>query len=558
MMRLLLIPAVMLALLGGAMVWSGSAAEKKADFVFINRGEVTSLDPNRMSWMQDIRIGYALWEGLYTIDPVTLDAIPGSAFPIDVSPDKTVYTFHIRPDAKWSNGDDLLARDFIFSWRRMLEIPGEYTYLLYYIQGAKEYQEAFATDFTKADFSTVKVQELGPKILKVTLIHPVAPFPDICAMPAFYPLNEKSMAKFLDRKTVEKTGGRVHQYELAFTLPPNLVTNGPYELTKWEFKRRMRLEANKFYWDKASVKSPIIDQVSADDIQWAYAKYQSGGIDWIAEFDGDIAAELYKRHFPDLHVFPAFGTYFYSFNCQPKLSDGHPNPFADVRVRQAFTMSIDKRVIVDTITRLGQIPSTTYIPVGSFANYVSPPGLAMNIPAARKLLADAGYPDGKGFPPISLLFNNEFVHGPIAENIRRQWLENLGVDIKLEGIEIKMFRERLHNKDYAVARASWYGDYNDPSTFTDKYKPDSENNDSGWINAEYADLCKKADYEPDKQKRLIYFQQAENILLNEAPILPLYTYVGCYLYPDYVTGIPLNPRQMLVLKSVKATPAPGK
>jgi oligopeptide transport system substrate-binding protein len=252
-----------------------------------------------------------------------------------------------------------------------------------------------------------------------------------------------------------------------------------------------------------------------------------------------------------VHVFPAFGTYFYSFNCQPKLKDGRDNPFADIRVRKAMSMAVDKRTIVDTITRLGEIPSRNYIPVGSFTNYHSPAGLPLDVSEAKKLLADAGYPGGKNFPAVSLLFNNEVQHGPIAENVRRQWLENLGVDVKLEGIEINQFRERLHNKDYAVARASWYGDYNDPSTFTDKYKPDSENNDSGWINADYAELCRKADYEPDAAKRLRYFEQAETILLDEAPILPIYTYVGCYLYKDNVYGIPLNPRQMLSLKSVE-------
>ena len=564
MLRLLLIPSALVALLAGALLWSGGGSMRRADFAFISPAEVTSLDPNRISWVQDFRLAYSLWEGLYTIDPVTLDAINGSAEKVDITDNGRVYTFHIRPDAKWSNGDDLLAKDYIFGWRRMLEEPGEYTYLLYYIKGAKEYCEAFEKDTQAFDkqgdhapisfsavFSTVGIKELGPKTLQVTLVHPCAPFPDICTMPVCFPVNERSMEKFLDQNTFEASQKRIRRYDKKFTLPPYLVTNGPYMLTSWEFRRRMRLTANPNYWDRAHVKCRIIDQLSTSDPQWAYAMYETGGADWIPDFVGEIAAEVRARHSPDLHQFPGFGTYFYSFNCRPQLNDGRKNPFADVRVRQAFTMAIDKQVIVEKITRLGEIPSSNYIPPGSFSHYVSPKGLPMDIAAARKLMADAGYPDGKGFPPVSILFNNEMQHGPIAENIRRQWLDNLGVDMKLEGIEIKLFREKLHNKDYSVARASWFGDYNDPSTFTDKYKPDSENNDSAWINAEYAKKCNQADIETDRAKRLKYFAEAEQILLDEAPILPLYTYVGSYLYKPYVKGIPLHPRQMLVLKSVE-------
>ncbi|MDB5172034.1 MAG: hypothetical protein JWN51_807 [Phycisphaerales bacterium] len=599
MLRLLVIPVALLALLGGMMLWSGGAARQKADFSFINRGEIGTLDPNRMSWMQDIRLGYALWEGLYALDPKTLEAVPGCA-EVEISPDKTVYTFHIRPTAKWSNGDNVLAQDFYFAWRRMLEEPGDYTYLLHYMKGAEEYEKAFP-DYVKARTAAyyrwdedkkaaknagrvpppepnikpppgvrgIELSNADPRMLRVTLEHPVAFFPDIVAFPPMFPLNEKSMEKFLDKNTFQRTGQRI--YDKEFTRPPQLVTNGAYLLKSWEFKRRLRIEANPYYWDRANVKSKVIDQVAADDMQWAYEMYQSGGVDWISEIPGEIGAELKAKgdgaraenparrakglplldERRDLHIYTSFGTYFYSFNCQPTLSNGAKNPFADVKVRRALSMALDKQEIVDTITRMGEPPATTYIPVGAFPRYHSPEGFARDVEKARTLMAEAGYPEGRGFPNVSLLFNNEGQHGPIAENVHRQWQDKLGIDIRLEGIEIKMFRDRLHSKDYAVARASWYGDYNDPSTFTDKYRPGGGNNDSGWDNQQYADLCDKADLEPDADKRLRYFEQAEKILLDEAPILPIYAYVNSYMFRDNVTGLPLNPRAMVMFKSIE-------
>jgi oligopeptide transport system substrate-binding protein len=213
-------------------------------------------------------------------------------------------------------------------------------------------------------------------------------------------------------------------------------------------------------------------------------------------------------------------------------------------------MAIDKRVITDTVVRSGQIPTTTYIPPNSFKGYKTPAGLPYDIPRAQKLMAEAGYPRGAGFPHVHLLFNDDPPHAEVGETIRRQWRDALGIDVELESIEAVTFANRERNHDYAISRASWYGDYLDPSTFTDKYKPDSENNESGWINTQYADLCQKADIEIDPQKRLDYYAQAEALLLDEAPIIPIYVYTECYVMRKNVFGLPLNVRSMMVFSSV--------
>src|SRR3954469_426211 len=349
---LMLIPVALLLLLAGVVLFPGGKRAGRADFTFINRGETKTLDLNRISWAQDIRTAYALWEGLYTIDPLhTLGTIPGCADPIDLSPDQTVYTFHIRPNAKWTNGDDLTAPDFVFSWRRMLEEPGDYTYLFFYIKGAEAYSNAYAKDPKSADFKTVGVEALDPKTLRVTLTNPVPYFPDSTAVPPAFPLQEKSMKKFREAGAA----GRV-SYRQDFTRPPDLVTNGPFRLESWAFKQRLRFVKSDYYWDGEHVRSNTIDMVSCEEPMAQFLMFYNGSVDWVADITTgpEVAADLFLKKRTDLLTTgKGFGTYFYSINCLPKLPDGRPNPFADKRVRQALSMALDKRPIVENVTRLG-------------------------------------------------------------------------------------------------------------------------------------------------------------------------------------------------------------
>ena len=328
MFRLAIIPVALLALVGGSIVWSNTGQGPPADFSFINRGENKTLDLGVMSWDVDIRLAYQLWEGLYTPDPVTFKPIPGSADRIDISDDRTVYTFHIRDNAKWCNGDDLKAGDFVFGWKRMLQMPGEYTYLLFYIKGAKEYQDAYADwkrqiddgkkllppDFDKM----VGARALDARMLRVTLAHPVPYFDSICAFPCYFPQYEPGMRAFAQW---DKTGTYIAGYDQAFTRPPHLIGNGPYRLAEWSFKRRLRMIASDYYWNRAKTQSRIVDQLFADDALAQFRAYESGYTDWLPDVDGDMSADLIGRNRPDVKVFPAFGTYFYDFNCREKLPE---------------------------------------------------------------------------------------------------------------------------------------------------------------------------------------------------------------------------------------------
>ena len=544
MKRLLIIPTFLVALLLGSMFWSGTATETRPDFTFINRGEITTLDPARISWLQDIRIAYALWETLYTPDPKTLRPVPGAAVSYTLSDDRRVYTFHLRNEGRWSNADPVTAHDFVFGWRRMLENPDEYTSIFHIIQGAQDYQTAYAADRATASFGGVGIEASDDHTLRVTLIRPVPYFLELVAFTPFVPQHEGSMKRYMtERKLTSLDEGWTH--------PPFLVGNGPYRLARWDFKRRLRLVANEHYWNDANTKLRTIDMLSAEDPQTAFLKYHSGGVDWLSDVVPGVASELLARNAPDLHVFTGFGTYFYSINCQDTFPDGSPNPFRDVRVRQAFAMALDKQPIVDNVTRMGEHVATQYIPTNIFPGYTSRGGLGFDPERAKQLLADAGYPQGRGFPQVTLMFNTGAHHAEVAQIARRSWLDHLGIDVSLEGMEVQIFRQRLNKKQYMIARASWIGDYNDPTTFVDKYRSTSEGNDAGWLNKAYDALLDQAADEADPAKRFDLIAQAEQMMNDQVPIIPVYYYNNAYLYRDHVRGIAHDPRSMVMFHGVE-------
>jgi oligopeptide transport system substrate-binding protein len=246
-----------------------------------------------------------------------------------------------------------------------------------------------------------------------------------------------------------------------------------------------------------------------------------------------------------IHAFPAFGTYFYNFNCLPTLQDGRRNPFADKRVRRAFAMALDKRRITEDVRGIGERIATTLIPPNSLAGYPAPAGLPFDPERARKELADAGYPGGKGFPAVEILFNRDGGHDVIAQAIAKDWSENLGVDVELAMREIKVFRNDLKNQNFMTSRAGWYGDYGDPTTFLDLNRTGDGNNDRKFSSAKFDALLDRANAEPDAAKRLQILYEAEKMIVeDELPLIPIFHYVQMSMFdPDKVSGISSHPRQ---------------
>jgi oligopeptide transport system substrate-binding protein len=587
----LLIPFVLLLGVAGATLLTDRPLPP-ADFTFINRGDVTTLDVQRMSWMQDMRVCLFLFEGLTRQDVFTwgYEARPGVAERWEVSDDGRVYTFHFRPDARWSNGESVTAFDFAFSWRRALlpDTASDYITLFQLIDGAREFyawRESALASFrpgqdaralwaeTERKFTElVRLETPDARTLRVTLARPTPYFLDLCSFAVFSPVYPPLVRQY---DVLDPASGRVKTLQ-GWTRPPLLVSNGPFKLTRWRFKRDMRFERNEFYWDRSRLNIDTIAVPSVEDPNAQVLAFTTGAVDWVSDVTVDYKADMlgakqrfYREHWgeyrrlkemgldqfeidrrlPDdprarIHPVPAFGTYWYNFNCLPRLPDGRENPFHDPRVRKAFALAVDKRVIVDEVRRCGEPPAGTVIPPGSISGYHSPAELGYNPAAARRLLAEAGYPDPASFPPVEILFNKDGGHDRVAAAVGKMWQRNLGVPVTLNQKEIKVFREDLKRQNYMVSRAGWYGDYGDPTTFLDLNRTSDGNNDRKYSSARYDGLLDQAAREPDPEARMRLLEECERIVVqDDVPLIPLYHYVTFYLFDAHrISGINPHPR----------------
>ncbi len=389
----------------------------------------------------------------------------------------------------------------------------------------------------------------------------------------------------------EQTGQ--YTYSGDYTRPspgdgkPGVVTNGPFYLARWDFKQRLVLLKSPTYWDKEHVKLNSIEMQVNDNPLSQFLQYEAGHVDWMADVPTDLAPELLAQGRPDLKNSPAFGTAFLTLLVRPNLPasilGGAKNPLADMRVRQALAMTIDRHFLVDKITRMGELPARTYLPPdgtlpafkffpGAFdtdkatwsdvqmrALLAKPdgisepaaPGLPYDVVRARQLLAEAGYPDGKDFPRLPIMFNTQSTMYPKeVQALKNQWKQALNINMDIVGLEGKVFKERVNKKEYAIAPASWYGDYPDVSTFTDKYRSDSLNNDSDWQVKPFDALCDQAAQEPDPKKRMDELGHAEAMIDSQVPIIPLYHYVNTSLNHPNTHGVDPNPRGVTIFKGV--------
>ena len=577
-----------------------------AEFTFNNGAEIKTVDPALSTGAPEGRIINGLFEGLLRNLPSTdkaeangtvpmRPATQGMAESYSVSEDGTVYTFHIRQNVLWSNGDPFTAHDMEWSWMRMLhpETASEYVYQLYYVKGADRYnkgelntgdrveielanranaQQLFPrgtirrgvfskigywnpdtkiiTDtapesgisWTKVFFvdvfpekngqvrwdatpramayvmhnaskgnlpemiegrpvetchhvlvdfkSSVGILAIDDQTFRVQLKSRTTYFPDLVAFYPLYPVH---------RPTIEKYGSP------GWTKPGNLVCNGPFLLQFRRIRDRLRMIKNARYWNAKQVELNSIDALSVQSETTSLNMYVNGQIDWSTTVPNMVIPDLRKRD--DFKSAPMLTTYFYRFNVNRK-------PLDQVRVRRALNMAIDKKKIVEQVTKAGNVPARSFVPPG-IDNYNSARGDIFDVSKARQLLAEAGFPGGRNFPAIRILFNTSDMHKDIAQVIQQDWKEHLGVNVQLENYEWRTFLATLSQKDYEVARSGWIGDYPDPNTFLDMFVTDGANNQTNWSNARYDELIEQAKFEPDYQKRLGLLTEAEQILMEK-------------------------------------------
>jgi|UniRef100_UPI00404A1C47 oligopeptide transport system substrate-binding protein len=490
-------------------------ATKNGIMLVGNGAEPSDLDPQTITGIPERNITAAMFEGLTRNDPKTLEAIPGQAKSWDVSADGLVYTFHLREGLTWSDGAPLTAKDFYASFRRILtgSLASDNSDQLYDVVNAEEYHKGKLQDFSQVGFRVI-----DDLTLEVRLKHPASFLLKTMGSRTWVPVPLHVLEKF----------GDPYMQGSPWTRPGNIVVNGPFKLKEWKPNSYVEVERNPRYWNADTVKLNGIRFFPIDNQPAEEAAFRSGQLHKTERVPLTKIA-VYRKEAPEkLHIHPYSGVYYYNFNVNKP-------PFTDVRVRRALAMAVNRESLVKNVTLAGEIPAYHFTPEG-ISGYVSQARTKLDFDEARRLLAEAGYPGGKGMPPITLLYNTAENHRVIAEAIQQTWKHELGIDIQLENQEWKVYLDNMQHEFYQICRAGLIMDPYDPSQFLRVFTSDNGFNRTGWKNDEYDRLYKEVMDTADDAKRMELMQQMEKILTDAMPILPIYYYTNQYLMDPSVKG----------------------
>ena len=502
--------------------------DTKQELVFNLGADPETIDPTLNTASEAASIIVNAFECIMTLDEND-NAIEGAAESLDVSDDGLVYTIKLKKDGKWSDGEPVVADNFYYSWMRALtkETAAEYSYQLYYIKNAEKYYNGEAT----ADEVGIKV--VDDYTLEVTLEAPTSYFPQLLAFPTYAPLRE-------DIVSADPEGWA--------TKPETYVSNGAFKLVKWDMKDQLVFEKNDNYWNKDSVKLDKLTFKLVTDDTTAYSELQAGNFDVVNSVPTNEIEPGKEEGL--VHVMPKLGTYFFAINVgkQDTLSEDVKTALGNKLVRQAINLAIDRQEIIDNVGKAEQVPAYSFVPQGiynadgsEFANkeYFDPSDMDGNVEKAKELLKEAGYENGEGLPTIELMYNSEGSHKDICQIIQQN-LAEVGITVELTNQEWAVFLNTRQNGEYEFARHGWIGDYSDPMTFLDMWVTGGGNNDCGFSNAEYDNLINDAKVEIDLTKRTEMLRKAEDILMDEMPIVPIYYYTTVMGWKENVKGIQVS------------------
>jgi len=505
-------------LLAVSMILSACGGAAKTDMLTVCVGpNPDTIDPALNSSVDGATLIIHGFEGLMTLDKDGVP-VPGQAKEYEISDDGTVYTFHLRDNLKWSDGKALTANDFVYSWNRAIspETAADYEYMYEVIDGYDE--------------GSLNVTAPDDKTLVVTLKNAIPYFLELTAFPTFSPVRQ-------DMIDANGEGWAV--------APETYIGNGPYKMTEWVPGSHMIYERNKNYWDYKNLGANKIKFVLMEEDTSILNAFQNEEIMFADSMPQDEIDAW--RDKPEFNLEGQLGTYYISFNVQKA-------PLDDARVRKALTLAVDREFICREIGKTGQEPAGAFVATGLSdadpskefrevgGNYYDPSGAAYeaNLAEAKKLLADAGYPDGKGLPNIEYLYNEGTGHQAIGEALQDMW-KKIGVNVNLVSQEWGTFLNTRKNGEYYIARNGWLSDYNDPISMLDMWITGGGNNDAQWSNAQYDELISKVKSSTNPEERFKMMHEAEDIIFDESMLCPIYYYVDLFLLNQKVEGFWSSP-----------------
>ncbi len=488
-------------------------ASEKSVLLINNGGEPSALDPQfAQPGVIENRIMLALFEGLVRYDPKTLEPVPAIAESQSVSDDGLRWTFHLRKDAAFSDGTPVTADDFLFSFRRILspKLASPCASLFFApVKNARAFASGTITDFSRVGFSAPDAHTLV-----VELENPCPYFLSLACHSSWSVVPAHTILRF----------GEIDSRSTLWTRPENFVGSGPFRLKSWRVAYRIEVEKNPHYWDAANVSLSGIRFDAVEDQFAEEAAFNDGQYHITNTVPPSRVPVLRKKNAPQLRLDPYLSTAFIRINCSKA-------PLNDPRVRRALSLALDRTALAEQVMRGGETPAETLVPADAYSvlylnknNKSTPPGETRSredaLREARALLAEAGFPDGKGFPELTYLYNTSDGAQFFAQAIQEMWRKNLGIRVALKNQEYKVYRISLAQGDYELARSAWSGDYLDPTTFLELFVSGGHINWTKWSDDRYDALLADAARERNPEARAQKLKAAEKILLDAAPIIP--------------------------------------